>query len=150
DPRLDLVLAVKDDDVLDLDVGLVDKTALKILEDQAALERAQLAAVGRIACRREKRRDGRLERHRRPGGKARGGGGGVHGRVRTSQPAGRSRPGISVCTLPPEVRSEGTRAPNTTPPTWAKNATPPPLALAPKMPKFASTSWYRNQAPRKN
>jgi hypothetical protein len=35
------------------------------------------------------------------------------------------------------------------PPTWAKKATPPPLALALVSPKLASMSWYRNHSPRK-
>ena len=35
------------------------------------------------------------------------------------------------------------------PPTWAKNATAPPFALALNSPKFASMSWYKNQSPRK-
>ena len=35
------------------------------------------------------------------------------------------------------------------PPTWAKNATPPPFAWALNSPKLASMSWYKNHAPRK-
>ena len=35
------------------------------------------------------------------------------------------------------------------PPTWAKNATPPPLAEALDSPKLASMSWYKNHSPRK-
>ena len=35
------------------------------------------------------------------------------------------------------------------PPTWAKKATPPPLAELLNSPKFASISWYKNQSPRK-
>jgi hypothetical protein len=35
------------------------------------------------------------------------------------------------------------------PPTWAKNATPPPFAWALNSSKFASISWYKNHAPRK-
>jgi hypothetical protein len=35
------------------------------------------------------------------------------------------------------------------PPTWAKKATPPPLADVLNSPKFASISWYKNQSPRK-
>jgi hypothetical protein len=40
--------------------------------------------------------------------------------------------------------------PKMNPPTWAKNAVPPPFALAEKRPKLASNSWNRNQAPRKS
>ena len=36
-----------------------------------------------------------------------------------------------------------------TPPTWAKNATPPPFAEALNSPKLASISWYKNHSPRK-
>ena len=35
------------------------------------------------------------------------------------------------------------------PPTWAKNATPPPFAEALNSPKLASMSWYKNHTPRK-
>jgi hypothetical protein len=35
------------------------------------------------------------------------------------------------------------------PPTWAKNATPPPFAEALNSPKLASMSWYKNHSPRK-
>jgi hypothetical protein len=48
------------------------------------------------------------------------------------------------------LSKSATATPKRKPPTWAKNATPPPLAFAPKSPKFASKSWYRNQKPRKN
>ena len=34
------------------------------------------------------------------------------------------------------------------PPTWAKNATPPPFAEALNSPKLASMSWYKNHSPR--
>jgi hypothetical protein len=33
------------------------------------------------------------------------------------------------------------------PPTWAKNATPPPFGWALNSPKFASISWHRNHTP---
>ena len=36
-----------------------------------------------------------------------------------------------------------------TPPTWAKNATPPRFAEALNRPKLASMSWYENHSPRK-
>jgi hypothetical protein len=42
-----------------------------------------------------------------------------------------------------------TSRPKANPPTWAKNATPPPLAVALKSPKLASMSWYRNHSPRR-
>jgi DivIVA domain-containing protein len=42
---------------------------------------------------------------------------------------------------PERTSSQPTRAPKTKPPTCAKNATPPPLALALNKPKFPSTSW---------
>jgi len=42
---------------------------------------------------------------------------------------------------PPRSSASATTTPNTNPPTWAKNATPPPLAAAPKSPKLASISW---------
>lgn len=35
-------------------------------------------------------------------------------------------------------KQQGDQAPKTKPPTWAKNAVPPPFALAPSIPKFAS------------
>jgi len=38
-------------------------------------------------------------------------------------------------------------APKANPPTWAKNATPPPFAEALDSPKFASIGWYKNQRP---
>ena len=34
------------------------------------------------------------------------------------------------------------------PPTWAKNATPPPFAEALNGPKFTSISWYKDHGPR--
>src|SRR5262249_2091389 len=45
-------------------------------------------------------------------------------------------------TRPAEVRASATRRPKTKPPTWAKNAVPPPFAFAPNSPAFASNSWY--------
>ena len=33
------------------------------------------------------------------------------------------------------------------PPTWAKNATPPPFAEALNSPKLASMSWYKDHSP---
>ena len=35
------------------------------------------------------------------------------------------------------------------PPTWAKNATPPPFAEALNSPKLASMSWCKNHSPGK-
>jgi len=43
--------------------------------------------------------------------------------------------------FPAPARSHATTKPNRKPPTCAKKATPPPLALALNSPKFASTSW---------
>jgi len=43
--------------------------------------------------------------------------------------------------VPARPRPLATMTPNRKPPTWAKNATPPPLALAETRPKLASTSW---------
>src|SRR5919197_1238331 len=51
---------------------------------------------------------------------------------------------------PTPLRKTVTTTPKRKPPTCAKNATPPPFALAPKSPKLAPKSWYRNQKPRKN
>ena len=42
---------------------------------------------------------------------------------------------------PARTRSRVTSTPKTNPPTWAKNATPPPLAWALNNPKLPSTSW---------
>jgi hypothetical protein len=47
------------------------------------------------------------------------------------------------------VRIHAAARPKTKPPTWAKNATPPPLAEVLNSPKLASMSWYRNHSPRK-
>jgi hypothetical protein len=49
---------------------------------------------------------------------------------------------------PARTRSRVISRPKMNPPTWAKNATPPPLALALNSPKFASMNWYRNHSPR--
>ena len=38
-------------------------------------------------------------------------------------------------------------SPKMNPPTWAKNGTPPPLALALNSPKLPSISWYKNHSP---
>src|SRR6266542_5751507 len=51
---------------------------------------------------------------------------------------------------PDPSRSRATTNPKMNPPTWAKNAVPPPFALAEKRPKLASNSWNRNQPPRKS
>src|SRR5262249_13785018 len=67
--------------------------------------------------------------------------------LQTAAPSARESWGA---TRRPPTSSAVTIAPKRKPPTWAKNATPPPFARAPKIPKFASTSWYRNQKPRKN
>jgi hypothetical protein len=50
---------------------------------------------------------------------------------------------------PVRTRSHAAAKPKMNPPTWAKNATPPPFAWALNSPKFASMSWYKNHAPRK-
>src|SRR5262249_16040146 len=50
---------------------------------------------------------------------------------------------------PDSSSSRATRYLKTNPPTWAKNATPPPLAVADKIPKLASITWQRNKAQRK-
>jgi hypothetical protein len=52
-------------------------------------------------------------------------------------------------TCPARARSHVTTRPKTNPPTWAKNATPPPFAEALNSPKLASISWYKNHSPRK-
>jgi hypothetical protein len=49
---------------------------------------------------------------------------------------------------PAPVRARVAAAPKMNPPTWAKNATPPPFAWALNSPKFASISWYKNHSPR--
>src|SRR5262249_39533350 len=47
----------------------------------------------------------------------------------------------SCASISPDFdRRRVTSTPNTKPPTWAKKATPPPFAPAPKIPKFASMS----------
>src|SRR5208282_3964141 len=53
-------------------------------------------------------------------------------------------------TCPARARSHVTTRPKTNPPTWAKNATPPPFAEALNSPKLASISWYKNQTPRQH
>ena len=53
-----------------------------------------------------------------------------------------TRRGIaSFCSRPLATSARATTAPKTNPPTWAKNATPPPCALDSKRPKFASNNW---------
>jgi hypothetical protein len=49
---------------------------------------------------------------------------------------------------PAPARTRVATAPKMNPPTWAKNATPPPFAWALNRPKFASISWYKNHSPR--
>ena len=48
---------------------------------------------------------------------------------------------------PARMSSRVTSTPKMNPPTWAKNATPPPFALAWNSPKLPSISWYRNHSP---
>jgi hypothetical protein len=50
---------------------------------------------------------------------------------------GLSRPGRGAVSQAAEMN----------PPTWAKNATPPPFGWALNSPKFASISWHRNHTP---
>ena len=55
--------------------------------------------------------------------------------------AGVSRLGV-ICPAP--TRSRVISSPKRNPPTWAKNAAPPPSALALNNPKLPSISWYRD------
>ena len=55
---------------------------------------------------------------------------------------GHGAPSLGGRGRPVRTRSHAAAKPKMNPPTWAKNATPPPFAWALNSPKSASISWY--------